>query len=169
MGLVPSDSPPGICLALWSSRCSLKANNCHGFHGFPGFYEGATKGRCFLQTPRCRQQRRHHWVCHDTPRPYANESVKSVAAFERARHLPPRGRFSSIGDLIPSIEAGILFSRSSPPSVLAPSILYSFPCTARNLPLNCRICLDGSCHLNYAQNRSIQGKQVSLIDPAARC
>jgi hypothetical protein len=24
----------GTCLALWSSRCPLRAKSCHGFHGF---------------------------------------------------------------------------------------------------------------------------------------
>ena len=85
-----TDPNHGTCLALWSSRCLLKAKSCHGFHGFRGFYEGTAKMRCFLQPPGCRQRRRHHSVRLDTRMPYAYEfvkSVESVAAFEGAQQL----------------------------------------------------------------------------------
>ena len=80
----------GTCLALWLSRCPLKAKSCHEFHGFRGFYEGTTKRRCFLQPPGCRQGRRHHLEPLDTHMQCSYEfvkSVESVAVFEGAKHL----------------------------------------------------------------------------------
>jgi hypothetical protein len=69
--------------------CPLTAKSCHGFHGFHGIYEGTAKRRCFLQPPECRQRRQHHLVRLDTRMPHAYEFVKSRAAFEGAKQLPP--------------------------------------------------------------------------------